>query len=89
MAAITICSDFGAPKIKSDTVSTVSPSISLNGGKISLLDSVYTLLPVLEVLEGSLQVLYTLSTESSKGYNSCSECYCVLAVYLLSKVFCV
>ena len=28
MAAITIYSDFGAPKIKSDTVSTVSPSIS-------------------------------------------------------------
>ena len=27
MAAITICSDFGAPKIKSATVSTVSPSI--------------------------------------------------------------
>jgi len=26
MAAITICSDFGAPKIKSDTVFTVSPS---------------------------------------------------------------
>ena len=28
MAAVTICSDFGAPKIKSGTVSTVSPSIS-------------------------------------------------------------
>ena len=28
MAAITICSDFGAQKIKSDTISTVSPSIS-------------------------------------------------------------
>ena len=28
MAAITICSDFGAQTIKSDTVSTVSPSIS-------------------------------------------------------------
>ena len=28
MAAITICSDFGAPKIKSDAVSTASPSIS-------------------------------------------------------------
>ena len=29
MAAVTICSDFGAPpKIKSDTVSTVFPSIS-------------------------------------------------------------
>ena len=28
MAAVTICRDFGAPKIKSDTVSTVSPSIS-------------------------------------------------------------
>ena len=28
MAAVTICSDFGDPKIKSDTVSTVSPSIS-------------------------------------------------------------
>ena len=27
MAEITICSDFGAPKIKSDTVSTISPSI--------------------------------------------------------------
>ena len=27
MAAVTICTDFGAPKIKSDTVSTVSPSI--------------------------------------------------------------
>ena len=27
MAAVTICSDFGAPKIKSDTVSTVSPPI--------------------------------------------------------------
>ena len=27
MAAITICSDFGAPKIKLATVSTVSPSI--------------------------------------------------------------
>ena len=28
MAAVTICSDFGAQKLKSDTVSTVSPSIS-------------------------------------------------------------
>ena len=28
MAALTICSDFRAQKIKSDTVSTVSPSIS-------------------------------------------------------------
>ena len=28
MTAVTILSDFGAPKIKSDTVSTVSPSIS-------------------------------------------------------------
>ena len=28
MAAVTICSDSGAQKIKSDTVSTVSPSIS-------------------------------------------------------------
>ena len=27
MAAVTICSDFGAQKIKSDTVSTVSASI--------------------------------------------------------------
>ena len=27
MAAVTICSDFGAPKIKYDTVFTVSPSI--------------------------------------------------------------
>ena len=27
MAAITICSDFRAQKVKSDTVSTVSPSI--------------------------------------------------------------
>ena len=28
MAAVTICSDVGAPSKKSDTVSTVSPSIS-------------------------------------------------------------
>ena len=28
MATITICSDFGAQKIKSDVVSTVCPSIS-------------------------------------------------------------
>ena len=28
MTAVPICSDFGAPKIKSDTVYTVSPSIS-------------------------------------------------------------
>ena len=28
MAAVTICSDFGTPQIKSDTVSTVSASIS-------------------------------------------------------------
>ena len=28
MAAVTICSDFGAQKIKCETVSTVSPSIS-------------------------------------------------------------
>ena len=28
MAAVTICSDFGAQQIKSDTVCTVSPSIS-------------------------------------------------------------
>ena len=27
MAVVTICSDFGGPKIKSVTVSTVSPSI--------------------------------------------------------------
>ena len=34
MAAVTICSDFGAQKIKSDTVSTVSPSIchEVDGG---------------------------------------------------------
>ena len=31
MAAITICSDFGAPKIKSLTVSIVSPSICHEG----------------------------------------------------------
>ena len=29
MAAMTICSDFGAPKIKSDTVATVFPSMDL------------------------------------------------------------
>ena len=28
MAAVTICSDLGAPQKNSDTVSTVSPSIS-------------------------------------------------------------
>ena len=28
MAAVTVCRDFGAPKIKSDIASTVSPSIS-------------------------------------------------------------
>ena len=28
MAAVTICSDFGVKKRKSDTVSTISPSIS-------------------------------------------------------------
>ena len=28
MAAVTICSDFGDPEVKSDAVSTVSPSIS-------------------------------------------------------------
>ena len=28
MAAVTICSDFGAPQIKPDIVSTVSPPIS-------------------------------------------------------------
>ena len=31
MAAITICSDFGAQKIKFDIVSTVSPSICHEG----------------------------------------------------------
>ena len=31
MAAITICSDFGAQKLKSDTVSTVSPSRTGHG----------------------------------------------------------
>ena len=31
MAAITICSDFGAQKIKSDIVSNVSPSIYHEG----------------------------------------------------------
>ena len=31
MAAVTICSDFGAPKTKFVTVSTVSPSISHEG----------------------------------------------------------
>ena len=36
MAAVTICIDFGAQKIKSDTVSTVSPSISYEViGKLS------------------------------------------------------
>ena len=29
MAAVTICSDFGAPKIKSATISNVSPSTCL------------------------------------------------------------
>ena len=30
LAAVTLCCDFGAPKRKSDTVSTVSPSICLS-----------------------------------------------------------
>ena len=34
MAAITICSDFGAPKIKSETISTVSPLESC--GKVQM-----------------------------------------------------
>ena len=33
MAAITSCSDFGAKKKKSDTISTVSPSINLGDFK--------------------------------------------------------
>ena len=42
MAAVTICSDFGAPqKIKSDTVSTVSPSISHE--VMLALDTIYSL----------------------------------------------
>ena len=47
MTAITIYSDFGAPKIKSDTVSTVSPSTSHevmgpNGRKVMTnLDSIF------------------------------------------------
>ena len=52
--------------------------LEISGGKISRLDSVYTLLPVLEVLEGFLQVIYIFSTESRKGYNSYSVLYSVL-----------
>ena len=46
MAAVTICSDFGAPpKIKSDTVSTVSPFISheVMGPDAMKLKDVYSL----------------------------------------------
>ena len=38
MAAITICSDFGALEIKSDTVSTVFPSISHEVYRYSVLN---------------------------------------------------
>ena len=53
MAAVTICSDFGAPQIKSDTVSTVSPSIShevMGPDAISHLASTKFCLPVIYVL---------------------------------------
>ena len=41
MAAVTICSDFGAPKIKSDTVSTVSHLLMRNRFKgLDLIDRV-------------------------------------------------
>ena len=43
MAAVTICSDLGAQKIKSDTVSTVSPSISHEVLAVVHLNLVYEL----------------------------------------------
>ena len=39
VAVVTICSDFGAPEIKSDTVSTVCPSISHEVMKLFLINN--------------------------------------------------
>ena len=51
MATITICSDFGAPKIKSATVSTVSPSICHLKLAVSFLGQILEIYLVAQVVK--------------------------------------
>ena len=61
MAAVTICSDFGAQKIKSDTVSTISPSISHEVMGPDIYIYIYTIFYLKNIKE--LKVIHTSSLE--------------------------
>ena len=71
MAAVTICSDFGAPQIKSDTVSTVSPSISHEVMGPDAMIFVFYVSHVYRHFEISFKKLpiYSLTTTCRKAYS--------------------
>ena len=67
MASITICSDFGAPKIKFDTVSTVSPSgIKIAGRNINNLSYADDTTVMAESEEELKRLLMKVKEESEK-----------------------
>ena len=83
MAAVTICSDFGAPKITSDTVPTVSPTIS---HEVMGLDEMIFLLWML-----NFKPTFSLSSftiiKRLFGSSSLSALRVVLSAYLSLLIF--
>ena len=80
MAAIIICSDFGAPpphrKIKSDTVSTVSPSISYEMMGLDAMIFVFRMVnfkPTFSLSSFTFKRLLSSSLSATRVVSSASE----------------
>ena len=86
MAAITICSDFGAPKIKSFTVSTVYPSICLEVIRLQVIDAMIFIYWIL-----NFQPTFSLSSftffKRPFSSSSLSAIRVVSSVYLRLLIF--
>ena len=87
MAAVTICSDFGAQKIKSDTVFTVSPSIchEVMGLDAMILDfSMLGFKPTLSQLSSFTFIKRLFSSSSLSAIRVVSSAYLRLFMFLLA-----
>ena len=87
MAAVTICSDFGAPKIKSDTVSTVSPSTCQSLSHVQLFATLWTVACQTPLSMGILQARILVAMPSSPAPWGLPKHYFSLLDFFLGFCF--
>ena len=84
MAAVTICSDFGAQKIKSASVYTVSPSICHEVMGLNAMIFVFRMLSFKSTFSLSSFIKRLFSSSSLSAIRVVSSAYLSLLIFLLA-----